>query len=113
MKLLYCKHCGDILKLHYKTQPKRTCLCGRSFGYYVDNIAVHIFGPCFVLGMNNQEFQQGHPLPGDEWTIWRFSTTYPHITHESMSVQELMAFFNTDKKEQEKDYDRQSYGTPY
>ena len=53
MKLLYCKTCGDIVRL---THTMRTCMCTDSSGYYINVIKVLVNGPCLALGFDNREF---------------------------------------------------------
>ena len=50
MKLIYCPHCEDIVKLrHYRT----TCECGRSYGAYLDNLYAVYAGDAIPLGIDN------------------------------------------------------------
>jgi hypothetical protein len=35
MKLIRCKSCNDIIALH---AHRRLCACGKSFGYYTDEL---------------------------------------------------------------------------
>lgn len=52
MKLLFCPHCQDILKLHSATL--RTCHCGKSSGQCdKDGLHVTITGQAIPLGMDN------------------------------------------------------------
>ena len=53
MKLLYCKTCGDIVRL---THTMRTCVCTDSSGYYINVIKALVSGPCLVLGFDNRSF---------------------------------------------------------
>lgn len=54
MKLLYCAHCGDIVRLF---PEKRFCLCGRSWGHYLDDGATTVqTWPGLSLGIANPDF---------------------------------------------------------
>jgi hypothetical protein len=55
LKLLYCAHCGDIVRLY---PEKRSCLCGKSWGYYLEDHATTVQTyPDLSLGISNQDFQ--------------------------------------------------------
>lgn len=51
MKLLFCPHCQDVLKL--KTE-RRECGCGKSWGLYEDRRQARIGGSAIPLGINNR-----------------------------------------------------------
>jgi hypothetical protein len=53
MKLLYCRACHDIVRLH---AAERSCVCGRSKGRYRNDRVVQVYGPCSVLGIPNLGF---------------------------------------------------------
>ena len=53
MKLIFCRECEDVIRLNF---DKRTCLCGKSGGRYLDNIQAEIHGPCVALGFGNGPF---------------------------------------------------------
>ena len=54
MKLLFCKKCEDVFKLSNKL---KTCDCGATKGFYVDNIrAIYTGEYAYPLGFNNQNF---------------------------------------------------------
>ena len=53
MKLIYCPHCGDILRLYYS---ERSCRCGKSGGYYRDRLNATITGYAIPLGFDNASF---------------------------------------------------------
>lgn len=55
MKLLACTHCHDLLALR---SAKRSCICKRSSGYYVDENVVRVQGPCIVLGLDGADFKR-------------------------------------------------------
>jgi len=60
MKLLYCKHCKDIFNL----KPSiKSCECGKSSGYYTDDLNAVYSGECVPLGIANGTFMQAvkHP----------------------------------------------------
>jgi len=55
LKLLYCAHCGDIVRLY---PEKRSCLCGKSWGQYLEDGATTVQTyPGLSLGMSNADFQ--------------------------------------------------------
>ena len=60
MKLIYCKRCGDIIRLW---QAPRKCMCGESKGQYINIIDAEISGPCLALGFSNEDFTSAvyHP----------------------------------------------------
>jgi hypothetical protein len=67
MKLIYCRACQDIVRLHTTERP---CICGRSRGRYRNDRVVQVFGPCGVLGIPNFGFLKAvndptHLLGGD------------------------------------------------
>jgi hypothetical protein len=54
VKLLYCAHCGDILRLF---REKRSCRCGKSWGHYLDDGATTVqTWPGMSLGIANPDF---------------------------------------------------------
>jgi len=54
MKLLFCKNCEDIFKLH---EEIKRCKCGRTYGRYIDKKYAEYFGEYAVpLGFNNYNF---------------------------------------------------------
>lgn len=53
MKLLYCKTCGDIIRL---IRVPRTCMCTDCSGHYTDSIMAEVSGPCLIIGFHNPEF---------------------------------------------------------
>lgn len=56
MKLLYCAHCGDIVRLF---PEKRYCRCGKSWGHYLEDNATTVqTWPGLSLGIANQDFSQ-------------------------------------------------------
>ncbi len=56
MKLLYCVHCGDVVRLF---PEKRTCKCGKSWGHYLEDNATTVQTyPSLSLGLANPDFQQ-------------------------------------------------------
>lgn len=55
MKLLYCGHCGDIVRLF---PEKRSCRCGKSWGYYEEDNATTVQTyPGLSLGIANPDFE--------------------------------------------------------
>ena len=56
LKLLYCVHCGDVVRLF---PEKRFCKCGKSWGNYLeDNSTTVQTYPSLSLGLANPDFQQ-------------------------------------------------------
>ena len=56
MKLLYCPHCNDIIKL--RSEARRTCWCGKSGGMYMpDGINAIIDGDAIPLGILNSALE--------------------------------------------------------
>ena len=54
MKLLYCAHCRDIVRLF---PEKRFCRCGKSWGHYLDDNATTVqTWPGLSLGIANPDF---------------------------------------------------------
>lgn len=65
MKLIYCPHCYDIVKLHRQVT---TCECGKSFGAYLDDLHAVYFGDAIPLGIDNPSFVsalENQPASGD------------------------------------------------
>lgn len=55
MKLMYCGHCGDVVRLF---PEKRFCRCGKSWGHYLEDGATTVQTyPGLSLGIANQDFQ--------------------------------------------------------
>lgn len=51
MKLLFCPHCQDVLKLQ---SQRRTCACGKSWGLYEDDLNARIGGSAIPLGIGGR-----------------------------------------------------------
>jgi hypothetical protein len=69
VKLLYCAHCGDIVRLF---PEKRFCLCGKSWGHYLEDGATTVqTWPGLSLGIANPDFVDAQDAFGDDVT--RFS----------------------------------------
>lgn len=65
MKLIYCKECGDIVRLFHLPL---TCECGASGGVYVNDINAEIWGEVVPLGIDNLSFIEalkGRPKEGE------------------------------------------------
>jgi len=55
MKLIFCPHCEDVVKL--RTESSRTCWCGKSGGMYrKDGDNAIIAGAAIPLGFGNTTF---------------------------------------------------------
>ena len=56
LKLLYCAHCGDIVRLY---PEKRSCQCGKSWGHYLEDGATTVQTyPGLSLGIANPDFER-------------------------------------------------------
>lgn len=56
MKLLYCPHCQDVRKLALQEpglNESTFCDCGKSWGYYTDDINAVYGGDAVMLGFSN------------------------------------------------------------
>ena len=54
MKLMYCAHCHDVVRLF---PQKRSCQCGRSWGHYLaDNSTTVQTWPGMSIGIANPDF---------------------------------------------------------
>jgi len=61
MKLLFCLHCQDVLKLQIDTT--RYCDCGKSWGAYSgDGLNATFGGEAVPLGIANQSFAEAYKL---------------------------------------------------
>jgi hypothetical protein len=55
LKLLYCGHCGDVVRLY---PEKRYCRCGKSWGHYLEDGATTVQTyPGLSLGIANPDFE--------------------------------------------------------
>ena len=76
MKLIYCKECGDVVRLIMTKWRK--CECGKSGGQYIENTPIAtIGGECFVFGIANPFFNevvQYLTEQGKQW--WREKNGY-------------------------------------
>lgn len=56
MKLLFCAHCGDIVRLF---PERRSCLCGKSWGQYLEDGETTLQTyPGLSLAISNPDFEQ-------------------------------------------------------
>ncbi len=56
MKLLFCGHCQDIVKLF---PERRACKCGRSWGQYLPDNSTTVQAPyTSSLGLANPDFEE-------------------------------------------------------
>lgn len=65
MKLIYCPHCQDIVKLRKQVT---ICKCGRSFGSYFDDLQATYSGDAIPLGITNSSLikaLKNQPASGD------------------------------------------------
>lgn len=62
MKLMYCAHCHDVVKLF---PEKRACRCGKSWGHYLDDGSTTVqTWPSLSLGIANPDFVQAEQAFG-------------------------------------------------
>jgi len=80
MKLLHCTECKDVVALHRKM---RTCLCGKSKGYYLDTKRVTFSGPGIIIGFNNDQFLRATELSqtimGYDFAAFTISNLSPSV----------------------------------
>lgn len=55
MKLIYCPHCSDVVRL---IELRRYCDCSRSYGNYVDRLQAEIGGLAIPIGISNPSFKE-------------------------------------------------------
>ncbi len=84
MKLLFCPHCQDVLKLLRK---RRDCDCGASWGYYEDDLVAKIGGDAIPLGFGNRSFidaLEGRPTDGrgSQFQAFVIPTSAPSVMDE-------------------------------
>lgn len=85
MKLILCKECQDVIKLQL---TKRSCMCGKSYGYYKkDEFNAVISGPCIPIGINNNSLITGIFLLG---MIDKIKIDENKVSYEDL---EINAFF--------------------
>jgi len=89
MKLIYCRKCRDVIALRADGEG-RECLCGKSWGRYVDGINAEIEGPCIPLGFANWSFtkalaNQPSKSPGEIFTAFVIEKRCSHITAKTKS----------------------------
>lgn len=53
MKLIYCPICDDIRKIR---KDNTNCVCGRSWGRYLDSLNAQYGGKAIPLGIDNYSF---------------------------------------------------------
>lgn len=84
MKLLFCPHCQDVLKLRFE---QRSCECGKSWGRYEDEEHARIGGAAVPLGIGNRSLVDAleiRPADGKGATFLAFviPVQSPSITDE-------------------------------
>lgn len=58
MKLVYCKKCQDIIRLHHVV---RRCFCGKCYGMYVNNsFAWYVGKHAIPVGLGQDHILEGH-----------------------------------------------------
>jgi len=88
MKLLFCGHCQDIVRLFAE---RRTCKCGRSWGHYLpDNSTTVQSDYSLSLGMANPDFyaalqllmrDRSHFSPVLAFRAWFNPDSEPDVTY--------------------------------
>jgi len=88
MKLLYCGHCQDVVKLF---PERRSCKCGRSWGQYLpDNSTTVQTDYTLSIGMANPDFNeaiatfmqdQDHFSPALSIRAWLNPHSEPDVTY--------------------------------
>ncbi len=84
MKLLYCRHCHDVIKL---LSHERHCDCGACGGHYINDLDAVFWGDTAVpLGFDNPSFaraleaQPGGPGEGERFTAFVIPQVCPTMT---------------------------------
>ena len=65
MKLIFCPHCQDIVKLHRQVI---TCECGKSQGTYLNDLNAVYSGDAIPLGINSSSLAdaiRNQPVSGN------------------------------------------------
>ena len=98
MKLLFCGHCQDIVKLF---PERRACKCGRSWGQYLPDNSTTVQTPYTLsIGMANTDFQeavstfmqdQSHFSPVLSIRAWLNPNSEPDVTYVSEDAAEDQA----------------------
>ena len=99
MKIIRCQACGDLVPLEYHVMKQ--CKCGASEGMYSGSEPskpcertgiighVDVYGPCFVLGMANEDLRRLPRVIDNEglvniircWLINPAAYDYKEVTH--------------------------------
>ena len=94
MKLLFCRKCTDVRKLH---RAGVTCWCGESWGRYLnDNDHAEHSGPSLVVALGNRSFHQAvrdtdkNPMGDQNTTLgfWFKAWVIPFISGKVKRVPE-------------------------
>ncbi len=68
MKLMYCAHCGDIVRLF---PERRTCKCGKSWGHYLDDGSTTVqTWPSLSVGIANPDFRAAEKAFGADPNVF-------------------------------------------
>ncbi|MCF2534063.1 hypothetical protein [Yinghuangia soli] len=63
MKLMYCPHCADIVRLF---PEKRSCRCGKSWGHYMADMSTTVqTWPSLSVGIANNDFAEAEQAFAD------------------------------------------------
>lgn len=57
MKCIFCARCGDLVALRRKVM--RYCRCNESWGQYLDDDVVEVFGGSVVVVIGNRSLMEG------------------------------------------------------
>jgi hypothetical protein len=88
VKLLFCRACGDIVKL---LGTPRACRCGKAYGLYVSDREVTIYGEfAEVIGADNKAVEEAcrkvdynlGPLELNEVSPLEFAAWFYHHSSE-------------------------------
>lgn len=88
MKLVFCKNCHDVFKLPQRTSKPRVCFCGKTTGYYEDDLNAVIKGEHAVpIGFANNSLRRAimrQPYAGDgeEFTAFVIPKHCSTVKHE-------------------------------
>ncbi len=70
MKLIFCGHCNDVIKLGLEL---KYCTCKKSYGRYLEdrlNASISKDKYCIPLGVDNGGFLIGLRNPGTDFNCW-------------------------------------------
>ena len=91
MKLIFCPHCQDIVKLH---EQITVCVCGKSWGRYTNGLHARYSGDAVPLGLSNVSLVKAinnQPESGDgecfeAFVISKTCPTFRRVKNETSST---------------------------